>query len=398
MLAGVGFSALAQSIPAERRVIIVNDDGFSAFYGGRYRHEDDVRQSILKFRDTAIGVLEWCFLAGSRANYASRVTELIGAGLEEFPRRGDRVAHETLRAIAARGVDLTATVAQACHDAGIRCYASMRMNGDYAASVEGELMQRYMNSGFWWQHPEWRIRSADGRDRTRLSYALPEVRAFKLAILREVAATDIDGVNLDFMRHPPFFGFEEPMLAAFRAKFGVDGREVKAGDPRWSELRAERMTAFVREVRTLLDAAGAKRGRRLGLSVRVDWREYREWGCDIEAWVKAGWLDYLVMAQHTLGGYEFDLRPFVAVAAGTTCQVYFGEEAVTSGHDLKAHEDKLVAAGKMAPPQRDRLTPLQYRARAEKWREAGASGVHLFNVLNTETEAIEAAAAPWRSP
>ena len=379
--------ALAATPPPPRhasKAVVVNDDGFSAFFNGSYKSVADVRQRILAFRDTPVAVLEWCVIGGSRVNFPSKVSEIIGTGLTEFPRRGDKQVYDTLRGIADSGVNLTQAVAEACHEAGLQCYASMRMNGDYAKSADGDLNQRQFNSTFWWRHPELHLRGPKGEDRTKLSYAFAEVREFKLGILREVATTAVDGVNLDFLRHPPFFGYDEPLLRAFREKYGEDGRAAKIDDPRWFELRGEIMTGFVRSVRDLLDEAGAKRGRRLGLSVRVDWREHRNWGCDIARWIKAGWLDYVVVAQHTLGGYEFDLRPFVAMAAGTGCAVYFGEEAVLSGHDLTAKEDRLIAEGKLARPKRDRVSPEQYRTRAAKWYTMGADGVHLFNTYARE--------------
>lgn len=218
-----------------------------------------------------------------------------------------------------------------------------------------------------------------GEDQTKLSYAFPEVRAFKLGILREAAERDIDGINLDFLRHPPCFGYEEPLIAAFRAKYGQDPRDLPADEPRWLQLRAEIMTSFLRDVRQVLNVAGLKKGRHLGLSARVDWKEYLAWGCDIDTWLKEGLLDYLVIAQHTLGGYEFDIAPFVQKAKGTGCAVLFGEEATLSGHDRTPAEDKAIAEGKMKPPARKVFTLAQYQARAAKWYAAGASGVHLFN-------------------
>jgi hypothetical protein len=144
------------------------------------------------------------------------------------------------------------------------------------------------------------------------------------------------------------------------------------------------MTTFLRDTRKILDAAGAKHGRRLGLSARIDHREYAVLGCDIATWLKAGLLDYLVIGQRTLGGYEFDLAPFVQLArdAGTGCAVLFGEEGIVSGHDLTAAEDKLIKAGKMAAPQRDSLSREQYQSRAVRWYAAGADGIHLFNENN----------------
>lgn len=366
------------------KLIVINDDGFSSFYSGRYRTADDLKQQVLRFRDTQVGVFEWCIAAGSRVNFPSQTCELIGTGVTEFPRRGDKLAADTLHQLARDGVDTLQVVAGACRAAGIRCYASLRMNGDYPASWMGESLPRMLNSTFWWQHPEFRVRGKKGEDKTKLSYAFPEVRAFKLGILREAAERGIDGINLDFLRHPPCFGYEEPLIAAFKAKHGQDPRELAADDPRWLQLRADIMTGFVRAVRRLLDDAGHKKDRHLGLSARVDWKEYRAWGCDIDTWLREGLLDYLVVAQHSLGGYEFDIAPFVQKARGTGCAILFGEEATLSGHDTTAAEDKAIAEGKMKPPSRTSLSLAQYQARAAKWYAAGADGVHLFNEGNLQ--------------
>lgn len=366
------------------KLVVVNDDGFSAFFSGKYQNAGDLQRRVRSHADTQVAVFEWCIAAGSRVNFPSRVSELIGTGVTEFPRRGDKLATETLRQLAHAGTDTLAVVAEACREVGIACYASLRMNGDYPAAWMGEMLPRMMNSTFWWSHPEYRVRGKGGEDRTKLSYAFPEVRAFKLGILREAAERDIDGINLDFLRGPDFFGYEEPLVEAFQARHGIDPRTLPAADPRWLKLRAEIMTGFVRDVRALLDVAGEKKGRRLGLSARVDWKAHPALGCDVETWIKAGLLDYVVLAQRSLGGYEFDLKPFVAVARGTGCAVLFGEEAILSGHDLNPKEDALIAAGKMTAPERSLMTLERYQERAARWYAAGADGVHLFNESRPE--------------
>jgi hypothetical protein len=386
-LCGLALVASAAEPPKPRngeKLVIVNDDGFSAFFSGDYQSADDLRRKVRSLADTQVAAFEWCITSGSRANFPAKTVELVGSGVKEFPRRGDKLVTETLQRLAAEGTDTLAVVADACRAAGIACYASLRMNGDYAAGWMGESLPAMFNSDFWRAHPEFRVRGKAGEDRTKLSYAFPEVRAFRLALIREAAERDIAGVNLDFLRHPDFFGYEEPLVQAFQKKHGVDPRTVAATDPRWLALRGEIMTGFVREVRQALDAAGRAKGRRLGLSARIDWKQWRAVGCDVETWLKEGLLDYLVVAQRSLGGYEFDLKPFVAMARGSGCAVLFGEEAILTGNDLTAKEDKLIAEGKMAPPKRGMLTLEQYRERAARWYAAGADGVHLFNENRAE--------------
>jgi hypothetical protein len=46
-----------------------------------------LHKHILSFHDTQVAVFEWCIMAGSRVNYPSKLSELIGEGMTEFPRR-----------------------------------------------------------------------------------------------------------------------------------------------------------------------------------------------------------------------------------------------------------------------------------------------------------------------
>jgi hypothetical protein len=378
-LTGVAAHGEAPKPHNASKLVVINDDGFSSFHSGRYKTADDLKKQMLTFKDTKVGVMEWCMIAGSRSNYPSKVTELYGTGMTEFPRRGDKLANETVQRLANERVNTLQVVAEACHEAGIACYASLRMNGDYPEDMWGGSFPKFANSTFWWQHPEFRQRDAKGKTLTKMSFAFPEVRAFKLAILREVAEQDIDGINLDFQRHPDFFGFEEPMAKGFKARYKVEASTVAFDDARWIPLRYELMNGFVREVRKILDEAGQRKGRHLGLSARIDWKKYPLWGCDIETWFKEKALDYLVVGQHGLGGYDFDIAPFVKMAKGSGCAVLFGEEATVKGHDRTAEEDRLIAAGKLKPVPSTLLTKEQYQSRSAKAYAAGADGLHLFN-------------------
>ncbi|MCK5862918.1 MAG: family 10 glycosylhydrolase [Candidatus Hydrogenedentes bacterium] len=366
------------------KIIVVNDDGFSKFHSGHYQSAADLRDEMLGYQNTQTAVVEWCILAGSRANYPSKVTELIGTGMVEFPRRGDKLAYETVHRLAKEGINTLQVVADACHEAGISCYASMRMNGDYPASMWDGSFPRFANSTFWWEHPEYRQRDAKGNTLTKFSYAFPEVRSFKLAILREAAQQNIDGINLDFLRHPTFFGYEEPLIKAFQDKYGIDAATVSTDDPRWIPLRSEIMTRFVRDVRKILDEAEQRTGRKLGLSARIDWKKYPLWGCDIKRWMEEKLLDYLVVSQHGLGGYEFPIAPFVEMARGSGCAILFGEEAVLSGHDRTSEEDRRIAEGTMEAPERNILSLEQYKSRAARWYSEGADGLQLFNETRKE--------------
>jgi len=96
---------------------------------------------------------------------------------------------------------------------------------------------------FYAEHPEYRL----GGPGSVQNWAIPEVRAYKFALIEELCEDyDIDGLELDFMRFPRYFRSNETT----------------------SEQRVKIMTEFVTEVRKLLDRT-TKEGRHRWLCVRV---------------------------------------------------------------------------------------------------------------------------------
>jgi hypothetical protein len=116
-------------------------------------------------------------------------------------------------------------------------------------------------------HPEFRWIRRDGRPyRSQLSFAFPEVREYKLGLIRELLAYDIDGLFLDWIRtgdvrdNPQTdpagvadSGYEAPNIAAFRQRYKIDPHVVANDDDRWVRVQAEPQTMFMRDVRKLVD-------------------------------------------------------------------------------------------------------------------------------------------------
>ncbi len=129
-------------------------------------------------------------------------------------------------------------------------------------------------------------------------YALPEVRAHFLQQFREACQRyDLDGAELDWLRYPSLF---------------------RAG-----EVKTAALTAFVGEAHAILDAAAKRRGHPLRLVTRVPDSpdKARAVGLDVEAWLKAGWLD-AVIAGHGGTFSANELEPWVALAHRHQVPVY----------------------------------------------------------------------------
>jgi hypothetical protein len=310
---------------------------------------------------------------GTKVNILSSRFERFGTGSRtdlEHGRRGDLRIAQTLTNFADLSQDPLQIVTDSLHEAGIETYASIRMNPDYGTNWMGEWLPNSYNETFYFDHPELRIRKVDGTTTAKLSYGYEQVRSRKLMLVEELCQYPINGISFDYLRHPPFVGYEEPLTERFQQKYGDAAHQSEENDPRWLSVKAEPLTAFMREAKKLV-------GER-SIAIRVDHRHYAEQGLDLQTWINEGLIDILIVAERGLGGYKMDLTPFVAMAKGK-CKLIAGEEALCSGHDLTPQEDRALAQGKSVNVERRRLSQEEYLERAAEWLRQGEDGVHLFN-------------------
>jgi hypothetical protein len=271
----------------------------------------------------------------------------------------------------AEGNDPLRVVVEEAHKQGIRINATLRMNANYG----GEIAKTF-NGEFYWKHLDLRIVDRQGKPHSNLSYAYPEVRNFRLAIIREAAGYGVDGIHLNFLRHPPFFGYDPPLVAAFRRQYGGDPRE---DDERWLRLRAEIMTGFVRRIRETLDEIGAKQGRRLALSATMDYKNPLHQGLDLERWVREGLVDLISPGVHGLGGTYFPVKRFAAMTRGTRCKLFPMLECVIRGHDPTPESER----GEVRY-ESEYMTLNRFRRRFLELYREGAQGVYPFNCGSPE--------------
>lgn len=237
-----------------------------------------------------------------------------------FPSMTKEQAAKTLRQLARIDYgqfDSLAAAVDYGHSIGLKIHAWASINED--------------DHGWGWAseftktHPEFRWVRRDGAAyRSQLSFAFPEVRAYKLQLLEEILNYDVDGLFLDWIRTGDIrdnpqtdaagvadSGFEQPNVAAFRERYGVDPLVVANDDERWVRLRAEPHTMFMRELRKLVDAHAA-RGLPIAALVGHPWHyrglqdpidgNLRGLLLDVKAWADEGLIDAVVAAGYYRAG------------------------------------------------------------------------------------------------
>jgi hypothetical protein len=256
----------------------------------------------------------------------------------------------------ADGGDLVQTFIERCRLRGQAPFISFRLNDvhhkETADRKKGEKMSgsaAMALTKFYCAHPEYRLApgGTSGRDRA-LNWAVPAVRAEKFALLQELCESyDLDGIELDFLRFYAFFRVEETTR----------------------EQRCAIVTAFVKEVRDLLDRT-ARDGRRRWLCARVPC--YLEaldlLGLDLPALVAAG-LDMVNASAHYFTTQQHHLAAIRRRTEGAKlyfelCHTIWKGEKVAAGYDVYSFR---------------RATREQLHTSAHLARARGADGISLFN-------------------
>ena len=247
---------------------------------------------------------------------------------------------ENLKEFFDAGIDPYAIMLAEAKRRGREALLTFRMNDDHGND--------FLRTQFLVDHPDWRLGTEQYRGKGAMDFGREEVRDYTFGLIDEaVRRYESDGIELDFNRFPTFF---------------------KGGS---TDERIAKMNSLVERVRRMLDEVGKERGRRLLLTVRPP-SNYgrtpptpetaRQLGCDVPAWVKSGWVDFVSVSEflHERG----DLPIGLWKQAVSTVPVYGGIECTRAG------EQKNLTAG-------------EYRQAATQLIQAGADGVYLFNFFTS---------------
>lgn len=141
-----------------------------------------------------------------------------------------------------------------------------------------------------------------------LCEAYPEVRDWWMELIEYYIKSGVDGVDIRDQVHSrtfdwDVFGFNKPLVEAFREKHGVDilNEPFRREDLR--RLRGEYYTGFLRRAHQRLKASGKKT--HLHVSSRMkspDWHTELDLYQDLEGWLREGLVDELTMKMSFLTG------------------------------------------------------------------------------------------------
>jgi len=346
LFSATSMKALRQVAAERRRRIIFNNDGGET----AVLMKSPSAQELLDLRTTPLlGSQVDSIFYCTRSSGFSLFTHHTKVGQIAGTTEGRYTNNQTVALLKA-GIDPLRVISDFCKQHQMEFFWSMRMNDTHDGSPHeyGPIMFR--ENKLKQTHPEFLLGSPTNKPKygawTAVNYALPEIRELAFRYVEEICTNyDVDGIELDFYRHPVFF----PSTA--RGKLATD-----------AECAA--MTELLHRIRAMADNAGRKRGRPILMAIHCpDSIEYcRAIGLDLENWFANDLLDlWIPGGTFQLNDWEYS----VALARKVHVKVY------PSLDDPRVKDD---TAKQM------RMTLPAYRARAARVWAAGADGVYLFNV------------------
>ena len=272
---------------------------------------------------------------------------------------------ENLKALWAHGVDPLGVQIKEARRLGIDFWFRLSMNDWHSVDEQGEIF-RLSGSQFQADHREYRL-GAEGvkgwppkmaaNVAPLQDFAHPEVRQLRLDTMAEACERyDVDGFVFDFMRIPIYF------------KFGQEERHVPV------------MTEFMRQSRAILDDIGARKGKKLGLAVRVPntIAGARRLGFDVPGWVREHLVDIVVASTFFSADLDEDMSEWAELTRNSPVLIHAAiEEAYSAGHtgDIKR---VFYNPPTMLPLTVDMIHALA----ARHWRN-GVDGLYTFNWFGT---------------
>ncbi|CAN5402250.1 hypothetical protein BH11PLA2_BH11PLA2_40880 [soil metagenome] len=341
--------ARKKALDRPRRVIFNNDGGEPARSMRSPSEKEFLDLRTTQLAGTHVDSIFYC----SRTSGFGVFTHFSKIG-QVFTSTEGNYEHNQMAGLLKAGLDPLTMQCNFGKKHNIEVFWSLRMNDTHDGSKAeyGPIM--FKDNKLKNEHPEYLLGTIKKPLKhgawSAVNYGLPEVRELCFRYIEEVCRNyDIDGIELDFFRHPVFF------------------KSTARGEPATQE-ELDAMTELIKRIRTMTEEVAAKRGKPILVAVKSpDSVDYcKAIGLDLEAWMKSGLFDMYIP-----GGY-FQLNEWdysIALARKYGLKVFPSlDESRLKDVDAKAVRNAAAS----------------YRGRAAAVWNANADGVYFFNFNDTQ--------------
>ena len=361
VLSGCATTAREAAVRRPRHLIFNNDGDDALHYanpGVGYADADSPvsKQHFLDIRmnhigDTGVDSVFYCTTQSiNYFTHDSDVTEVFETKEKDF--HGNRT-----KELIEQGADPLAVSIEACRLRDIEVFWTIRMN-DIHDNFWEEMISQWKKA-----HPDMLLGKSGDKSEypdtdprhvwTWADFSRPEVRDLLVKIVEDVVDRyDVDGIDLDYLRHPAYF---------------KECLEFKAA----TKAHRDMLTDMMAKMRQVILAASERKGKPILLSVRIlpTVELNRRMGVDVERWVKEGYVDFIAIG----GGYD----PFTMPV----------NDLIDQGHDWGVPVYVCLSQSGFGGAS-SRVKGAKFSHSIECWRaaasnawNAGADGIMTFNLF-----------------
>lgn len=340
------------------RPLIHNNDGCDVLYfpiNEKYTTNKYLDKRTAGLIGSDVSTISYCTTASGFGYFThnTKVGEvLINQGFDYGMSENDRnITAEMI----AEGTDPLQVNVEFARQNGFEIFWSNRMNDTHDAAHRVDkpffLWTKFKENNPQYLFGDIGERLPNGRW-SSVDFSHQKIRDMCVQFFKEVCENyDVDGVELDFLRH-----FEI---------FKTVGRGGIA-----TQEQLEMLTDMVRQIRKATEEAGMRRGNPILVLTRIPTSpEYaKRAGIDIEKWIDEGLVDIVVGPCY----FRLDFwQNFAKLGEGKNVKIYAGlsESRVRDEHPMLLRQQNSV-----------------FRARASAAWEAGLDGMYSFNEYNTRVK------------
>jgi len=328
---------------ARARRIIFNDDTHELALDDADTPEGFLGHRITPLADTQVGRISWSVLCGQfdAPAHDCKVQPIYGDAHGGPVKYWQKVT-ENVKALARNYRCPLHLICDFAHEHDMEAFASVRMNDVHDSFMDANAMTVWKRT-----HPQFMVDTQGTLPEFELyttaqDFAHEEVRQRKLEIIEDICVRyDVDGFELDYIRHPVLFS-----------------RRMRGEPCTWEEVGI--ITSMMREIRRITDAAAARRGRPILIATRTpdSFALCLDNGMDLQTWLDQDLVDILIAG----GGYSPHSLPVaqcVNAARPNGVQVYpcINPSGVAADDFLEG-----------------------VRGLASSWYRAGADGLYFWNL------------------
>ena len=347
-------NASQKALPVHR--LIYNNDGTETlgnnWFGKRPLTLDDLNQYVDMVANSQVTTYMIC-TGSDFFYYRSKYGRLIGDDKDgELNCGKDTALYNVLRRINQNamlmdkeGTDIVEATLKRVKEKKLESFITYRMNDLHFADTSGGCTIKYAD--FWAANPQFWTNDTTlngWNSKSALDFAHPEVRTYKLNIIREQLVKYgalLDGYELDFMRFIVYF------------------KKLEA------EKNAPLITELIQSVKAVADSVGKVHNKKFLLTARVpaSLADCEQKGLDVKEWIKLGLVDFLTLGMHWRGDPAMGVEKFKR-EIGADIPVYATLD--DGGYD-----------------PREVWSHGMYRGMASHALAQGAAGLNLFNYFLT---------------